>query len=227
MNQLSYALGLSSTLAFHDVYSLTDPTLLSFLSRPALALLFVFPATPAYLAAYNEEQATIPTYRGSGANEPVIWFKQTIGNACGLIGLLHCVCNGVERESITSGSELDRLLEQAIPLTPDRRAKVLEDSDALEAAHMAAARTGDSAVPDVDAHDDMHYLAFVRGKDGCLWELEGGSKGPVKRGALEEGEDMLSERALEKGVRKFFKREEETGSGEMRFSVLMLGPSLE
>ncbi|RVX67663.1 hypothetical protein B0A52_08192, partial [Exophiala mesophila] len=45
MTTLVQQLGLSPKLQFHDVWSLTDPSLLAFLPRPAYALLLVFPIT--------------------------------------------------------------------------------------------------------------------------------------------------------------------------------------
>ena len=34
------------------------------------------------------EDAAVPEYDGRGPDEPVLWFRQTIRNACGLMGLL-------------------------------------------------------------------------------------------------------------------------------------------
>jgi ubiquitin carboxyl-terminal hydrolase L3 len=39
---------------------------------------------------------------------------------------------------------------------------------------------------------------------------------------LDEGEDVLSEKALDLGVRAFLKREEEAGGGDLRFSLITL-----
>jgi hypothetical protein len=44
-----------------------------------------------------EEDKDKPEYEGKGPAEPVIWYKQTIRNACGLIGILHAVSNGTSR----------------------------------------------------------------------------------------------------------------------------------
>lgn len=60
-----------------------------------------------------------------------------------------------------------------------------------------------------------------------LWELDGSRKGPLNRGHLEDGEDVLGEKALELGPKRFLKREMEAGGGELRFSLLALGPSLD
>jgi ubiquitin carboxyl-terminal hydrolase L3 len=227
MTHLVHQLGLSPHLAFHDVYSLTEPSLLSFLPRPALALLLVFPVTSTYENFRREEDSSREEYNGSGDGEQVVWFKQTIRNACGLIGLLHTVCNGGARGQIQDGSDLQKLLREAVPLKPSERAELLYRSQALESAHADAARKGDSTAPSAEANVDLHFVAFVKSEEGDLWELDGRRKGPLKRGKLGPEEDVLSEKGQELGLQAFLKREAEAGGGELRFSVVMLGPSLE
>lgn len=227
MTRLAHELGLSSSLQFHEVYSLTEPALLEFLPRPAHALLLVFPVTSTYEKFKREEDATRPTYTGSGPQEPVIWYKQTIRNACGLIGLLHVISNGEAREQIVAGSSLEQLLKEAIPLDPVQRAELLYQSNTLEAAHATAAATGDSVAPAAEASIDLHFVAFIKDKDNNLWELDGGRTGPLNRGKLDGDNDVLSDQGQELGVKAFLKREEEAGGGELRFSVLMLGPSMD
>ena len=227
MTSLVHHLGVSPNLSFHDVYSLTDPDLLSFLPRPAHALLLVFPVTATYETFRRNEDSSKPEYQGSGPNEEVFWFKQTIRNACGLIGLLHAVTNGEARKTIKPDSDLQKLLEQATPLKPDERAELLYQSQALESAHQTAAQKGDSSAPEAEASIDLHFVAFVKGEKGELWELDGRRKGPLMRGKLGPEDDVLSEKGQELGVQAFLKREEEAGGGELRFSVVMLGPSMD
>jgi ubiquitin carboxyl-terminal hydrolase L3 len=100
MNSLVHKLGLSPTLGFQDVFSIDDPDLLAFVPRPAYALLLIFPVSETYEKFRRQEDAPKKDYDGAGAGEPVVWYKQTIGNACGLIGLLHGVSNGVARNYI-------------------------------------------------------------------------------------------------------------------------------
>ena len=100
MNALVHKLGLSKTLSFHDVFSIDDPDLLAFVPRPANALLLVFPVSKTYEKYRMEEDAHRPLYEGKGVQEPVIWYRQTIGNACGLMGLLHAVSNGPAKDFI-------------------------------------------------------------------------------------------------------------------------------
>lgn len=94
MNNLMHKLGLSQKLAFQDVFSIDDPDLLGFVPRPAHALLLIFPISENYENGRATEDAAVEAYDGCGPDEPVIWYKQTIGNACGLIALLHAVSNG-------------------------------------------------------------------------------------------------------------------------------------
>lgn len=101
MTTLVRKLGLSPSLAFHDVYSLEDPSLLAFVPRPVYALLLVFPVSTTYEASREAEDSEVSNYSGSGPKEEVIWFRQTIRNACGMIGLLHSACNGGARELIS------------------------------------------------------------------------------------------------------------------------------
>ncbi|EXJ84631.1 ubiquitin carboxyl-terminal hydrolase L3 [Capronia epimyces CBS 606.96] len=228
MTSLVRELGLSPTLQFHDVYSLTEPSLLAFLPRPALALLLVFPVTETYETFRRAEDASRQEYEASGSEDEVVWFKQTIRNACGLIGLLHSITNGGARDYIIPGSDLDKLLKQAIPIkNPDERADLLYNSQALEAAHATAAAKGDTSAPDAEANVDLHFVAFVKDKNGDVWELDGRRKGPINRGHLDPDEDVLGDKGQELGVQAFLKREEEAGGGELRFSVVALGPSLE
>lgn len=228
MTTLMHKLGLSSSLQYHDVFSIDDPDLLAFVPRPAYALLLVFPVSATYEKFRHEEDAEKVEYAGSGDGEDVMWYKQTIGNACGLIGLLHSVSNGSARGHLRSGSTLDRFITNAVPLNPAERARLLEETEALELAHQEAAVSGDSAAPNAEDSVDLHYVCFVKSeKNGHLYELDGRRKGPLDRGALGPNEDVLSPTALEKGVRAFLKREESAGGGELRFSLVVLAESLD
>lgn len=100
MSDLVHKLGLSKKLAFHDVFSIDDPDLLAFVPRPAYALLLIFPVSETYEKFRVQEDQEKPEYNGNGPDEEVVWYKQTIGNACGLIGLLHGVSNGEARKKI-------------------------------------------------------------------------------------------------------------------------------
>jgi len=223
MTTLLRTLGLSPALQMHDIYSLTDSDLLSFIPRPALALLLVFPVSAAYESHRLAEDALLPSYSGKGASEPVVWFRQTIRNACGLMGLLHAVANGPARGFIEKGTDLERILDTAVELGPEERARLLEQEEALAKAHRSAAEKGDTEAPAAEDDVELHYVCFVKTEGGRLWELDGRRKGPLERGTLADGEDVLSEKALMLGPLKFLERE----GKDLRFSAVALAGSLD
>lgn len=202
--------------------------MLAFVARPALAVLLVFPVTKSYEESRMAEDRDLPEYSGSGAEEAknnVMWFKQTIRNSCGLIGVLHCVSNGAARGYVKENSKMDILLKEAEPLLPKERADMLYDSKVLEEEHAKSAVEGGTQAPNAEDDVDLHFVAFVVGEGNVLWELDGRRKGPLKRAQLKEGDDALSEDALKLGVNKFIDRENESG-GSIQFSCLALVPEL-
>ncbi|KAH7355429.1 hypothetical protein BKA65DRAFT_498386 [Rhexocercosporidium sp. MPI-PUGE-AT-0058] len=223
MNALSTQLGLSPALQFHDIYSLSDPSLLSHIPLPIHALLVILPLTPAWHTSRESEDALTPSYTASGPSEPVIWFKQTIGHACGSIGLLHCLINGSALKYLRPDSLALRIRETAIPLQMEARAKSLYDNEAFLQAHQSVAELGDTEAPDAATGDRLgqHFVAFVKGEDGNLWELEGSRKGPINRGFLGE-EGLLSQKGVELGIGRVIKMEKESGGGDLRFSCIAL-----
>lgn len=89
-NELIRLLGVSPRLEFEDIFSLDfEPH-----PDPALALVLVFPADEVLRA---DAASGREPYKGAGADEPVVWFRQTIHNACGLYAVLHGVSNGRAR----------------------------------------------------------------------------------------------------------------------------------
>lgn len=219
---LVHSLGVSSKLGFYDIYSL-DLELTSFIPRPVHSIIFIAPSDVYYKLHGNSPYVVAKdlTYAGCGEDEPVVWFPQTIGHACGLIALLHCISNGTARQYIQSGSLINRLLQEAIPLKPVPRAEVLYNSSELEHAHMAAAVKGDSAPPRSDEGNGFHFLAFTKGKNGHLYELNGNWDGPLDHGKLPEGDDLMSEKALEMGVGRYIKM----ADGSIEYSMVALATS--
>ena len=102
-NELSALLGVSSDLQFEDIFTLDEP---DFLPHPALALILVFPEGNNQGARTSEAEQARPVYTGSGDGEPVVWFKQTIHNACGLYAALHALSNGEARHHIRNSTFL-------------------------------------------------------------------------------------------------------------------------
>lgn len=220
MNVLAAKLGLSPALTFYDVYSLDSQEELQHIPRPALALLVIIPLTPSWAADRVAEDADKETYAGQGESEPVIWFKQTIGNACGSIGLLHSVINGPAAEFITPNSTFDNIRKAAIPLPMTERADMLYNNQAFEDAHKSVENNGDSYTDPEVKRQGGHFVAFVK-SEGRLWELEGGRKGPLDRGSLDDDEDVLSPKALGMGIKRIIDMSNSDGEAFM-FSCIAL-----
>ncbi|KAI1872602.1 hypothetical protein JX265_005482 [Neoarthrinium moseri] len=221
MDQLAAKLGLGRELGFYDVYSLDEPDLLAHIPRPALALLVIVPLTASWDKDREAEDSGKEDYAGSGPQEPVVWFKQTIGNACGSIGLLHCAINGPAVDYIQPGSDLERIRNAAIPLKMTDRASMLYHNAAFEAAHKSLEQVGDTPAQPAAEHIGQHFVAYVKA-DGRLWELEGSRKGPLDRGPLTEEDDVLSPKALELGLKRIIKLEQDDGGKDLRFSCIAL-----
>lgn len=131
--------------------------------------------------------------------------------------------NGSARSHVLPKSTFSKLREAAIPLGREDRARLLYDSKELEDAHQSVAEMGDTRAPTADEGDKLgqHFVAFVK-EGGKLWELEGGRVGPLERGELREEEDILSERALDMGLGRIIKMENDSQGGDLRFSCIAL-----
>ncbi|KXH28335.1 ubiquitin carboxyl-terminal hydrolase, family 1 [Colletotrichum salicis] len=218
-NELITALGASPNLHFQDIFTLDDP---AFLPSKILALVLVFPTTPAYEARLTAEDAGAKDWMvgHDEEDEDAVWFKQTINNACGLYAVLHALANGRAKDFLTPGSLLDNLLSITAPMDPAQAAMVLEGSQELEDAYAAIATKGDTAAPQ-SAEDEVyfHYICFVKSPDtGHLYELDGDRKGPVDRGVPDEEEKVdLGPKSVDI-VRKFIQQ----GGENTGFSLLAL-----
>ena len=192
LNKFSHGLGLGadSGFAFCDVYGL-DPELLAMVPQPALALLLLFPITEATEADRTAQAASGPAGAAAGGEgqAPVWYTRQTIGNACGTIGVLHALANARSALQIEAGSFLERFLAATEALSPEERAAYLEHpppgAPSLEEAHQGAAAEGSTAPPPADATVDLHFVCFVH-KAGSLFELDGRKTAPVCHGSSSE-----------------------------------------
>ncbi|GFZ15364.1 ubiquitin C-terminal hydrolase 3 [Actinidia rufa] len=70
--------------------------------------------------------------------------KQTVGNACGTIGLLHAVGNVTSEIKLLEGSFLDRFFKSTATMDPLERAAFLEKDREMEVAHSIAATAGET-----------------------------------------------------------------------------------
>eukprot|EP00894_Picocystis_sp_ML_P003609 jgi/Pico_ML_1/54126/g4547.t2 len=169
---------------FQDVYGL-DEELLAMVPTPVLAVVVLYPLTEATEAIQPNPTGQKPT--------DLFYMKQTIGNACGTIAVMHCLTNNTERIRLEEGSFLDRFIKDTVNMTPEARGKFLEEQSDLESAHAGAASEGDTVAPGVDDEINLHFVALVN-KGGRLLELDGRKAGPIDHGPTSE-ETLLQDSA--------------------------------
>ncbi|KAJ3316566.1 Ubiquitin carboxyl-terminal hydrolase isozyme L3 [Blyttiomyces sp. JEL0837] len=207
-------LGVSTQWEYTDVWGL-DEDALQFVRRPVAAVLLLFPVTEKYEAFRKEEETRITT-TGQVVSPSLYFVKQTIGNACGTIALLHSLINNKHLIDIGTGA-LSRILSRTLPMTPDQRAQGLESDMDLAQIHEESSMEGQSHVPDRDEDVDLHFVSFV-GVDGSLYELDGRKPWPVNHGKCE---DLLVDAV--KVVKTFMEREPD----QLNFTVIALTPAEE
>jgi ubiquitin carboxyl-terminal hydrolase L3 len=116
-------LGLDTTqYSFQDVLA-TEDWALEMVPTPVLGVLMVYPIKPSSEAHREEERARIER-EGQEVSSNVYYMKQTVGNACGTVGLLHCIGNVRNQLPIAPGSYLERFYQRTTESTPDEIAQV-------------------------------------------------------------------------------------------------------
>ncbi|KAL3633002.1 Ubiquitin carboxyl-terminal hydrolase 3 [Castilleja foliolosa] len=175
MNQFIWGLGVAPDEAeCFDVYGL-DVELLDMVPKPVLAVLFLYPLTSQSEEERIQQDSAVKEQPSSG----VYFMKQTVGNACGTIGLLHAVGNITSKIKLVEGSYLDNFFKSTAEMDPSERATFLENDREMEVAHSVAATAGDT-----DASDNVntHFICFTC-VNGQLYELDGRRAAPISHGA--------------------------------------------
>ncbi|XP_062073907.1 ubiquitin carboxyl-terminal hydrolase 3 isoform X2 [Humulus lupulus] len=174
MNQFLWGLGLPETEAeCYDVYGF-DQELLEMVPKPVLAVLFLYPIT-----SQSEEERMLQANEMKEPHGKVYFMKQTVGNACGTVGLLHAVANITSEIKLHDGSFLDKFFKSTASLGPLERARYLENDREMEVAHSIAATAGETEASD---NVNTHFICFTC-VDGVLYELDGRKTGPISHGA--------------------------------------------
>ncbi|XP_051218510.1 ubiquitin carboxyl-terminal hydrolase 3 [Lolium perenne] len=173
MNQFMWGLGVPEDVGFCDVYGLDDE-MLAMVPQPVLAVLLLYPQD----GKKESDASTASTVESKEPNKKVYFTKQTVGNACGTIGIIHAVGNAVSRIKLVDGSYFHRFYKQTADMDPIQRAAFLEEDEEMEDAHSVAAAGGDT-----EAKDGVieHYVCFSC-VDGELYELDGGKPQPIHHG---------------------------------------------
>jgi ubiquitin carboxyl-terminal hydrolase L3 len=175
------SLGVDTTsYVFHDVLS-TDDWALEMVPSPVIGVLMLFPIKEQTETHRAQERARIEA--DGQIVSPKVWFtKQTVGNACGTVGLIHCLLNSPKEGGlqINPDSYIDRFGNTTTPMNPDERAVYLEQDAEIETMHVSNAQEGQSANTTSD-EVDTHFVCFSH-VDGHLYELDGRKSVPINHG---------------------------------------------
>ncbi|XP_039254242.1 ubiquitin carboxyl-terminal hydrolase isozyme L3-like [Styela clava] len=213
MNSYSKEIGLSPDWEFVDVYGLDRDSLL-YLPQPCCAFILLFPITEKYEIFCKEEKEKQKDLQNSSVS--VYFMKQTIGNACGTIGLLHSFGNNQYREDfVKEGSILKSLLDASSNLSPEEKGKLLESNEDMCKAHQKSASEGQSREISADEEVNLHFVAIVR-VGTTIYEFDGRKPFPIDHGKCNEESDFVHCAA---GVcLKFMARDPD----EARFTIVAL-----
>jgi len=207
LNRYIYNLGVPKDWGFADVYGL-DPELLMMVPRPVTAVMLLYPINDKSESDENklgEEKEEIPG---------VYYMKQTVGNACGTVAVIHALANNTDTIKLEENKHFSKFLANTLDKDPNEKAVILEEDQAMGAVHEESAQEGQTEAPSRDERVNTHFIAFVC-KDGGLYELDGRKSGPVYHGKA--GPDTLLEDAIEV-VRKFMARDPDN----LNFTVMAL-----
>lgn len=183
MSKFLNSLGMKPTWQFGDVYGL-DPELLNMVPRPVCAVLLLFPITEKYEAFKQEEEDKLKTQKQDISSD-VYFIKQTIGNACGTIGIIHAVANNLKHLEFNSDSALKKFIEKTSKMSAEERAAFLEKDESIRVTHESSAQEGQTEAPSADERVNLHFISFVN-VGGQLYELDGRKLFPIVHGKTSE-----------------------------------------
>lgn len=150
-----------------------DPDSLAFVPRPTAAVMLLYPISKIVLVIIQNEEfraarnAKIDQHLSSN----LVFYKQTVGNACGTIGLLHALANNTDRIQVGSGA-FANIYANTKNLNPSQRADYLAHSNELSEIHKLSASQGQTQAPSADEDVDLHFICFVC-IDGHMYEMDG------------------------------------------------------
>lgn len=211
MNKFLQKLGVPTQWGVVDVMGL-EPEMLSWVPRPVLAVMLLFPVSDAYEAHKKNEEDDILS-KGQVLSNDIFYMKQNISNACGTIALVHSVANNTDKIELSNG-HLKTFLDEAKPLDAVSRGKLLEKSEGIINAHKELAQEGQTNTPSAEEPVNHHFITFVH-SNGVLYELDGRKAFPINHGPT-TADTFLEDSA--KICKEFMARD----PNEVRFTIVAL-----
>ncbi|GAB1599939.1 ubiquitin carboxyl-terminal hydrolase-like [Argonauta hians] len=203
LNKFSANVGVPSCYKFQDVYAL-EKDLLDTINKP-IAVMLLYPLTKKAIDnPIGEVEA--------GSN--LYFIKQTIGNACGTIALVHALANNADKIDFKEDAYMKKFIAATKSMTPEEKASYLEMNREMGIVHEDCAQVGQTQAPPRDQAVVRHFITLIA-HDNKLYELDGRKDGPVCHGDI--GKRSFIEYAAET-LKKFMERDPD----EMDFSVMAL-----
>lgn len=214
MNKYLQKLGVPEKWRMVDVIGLEGEAL-SWVPRPVLAIVLLFPLSDAYEKHRTEQEIELQS-KTPEVPKDVFHLKQVLSNVCGTIALVHSVANNTHQIELSDGL-LKRYLKDAQGLDAAAKGVLLENTAAILDAYKDIIRTASHDVVDTEEPVNNHFVTFVH-KDGHLYELDGRKSFPIDHGPTTP-DTLLEDTA--KVCREFIKRDPEN----IGFNVVALVPS--
>jgi len=171
-------------LIVDDLYSLDSEVLAAL--QPLHALIFLFK----WVGGTDE------TGGGAGAYDesfPGFFANQVVNNACATIAVLNGVCN---IPTVTMGTELSDIISFSAGMDPQTLGEVVTSSHFLRTAHNSLSPPSSISLDGLgpkprSSEDAYHFVVFIP-HAGCIYELDGLKRAPVRHGEYtEEGEGWV------------------------------------
>ncbi|XP_076446508.1 ubiquitin carboxyl-terminal hydrolase-like [Babylonia areolata] len=209
LNKYIGALGAKGNWQFTDVYGLDDE-LLMMVPSPVIAVMLLYPLTD---KAKSVEIGT----PASEVPKSLYFMRQSIGNACGTVALVHALANNEEHITFDAEKHFRKFLDSTKDMSPEERAKHLEGDKGMSMAHEDSANEGDTQAPSPDVSVTQHFVAFVL-QNGSLYEMDGRKEAPICHGKTTADCFLKDTVAV---VKKFMERDPE----EISFTLMALAAS--
>ncbi|KAI8047755.1 hypothetical protein BDF21DRAFT_433884 [Thamnidium elegans] len=196
LNKIIHENGVDSEWSFTDVLGFDNESL-SLIPKPVAAIIFLFPGTKTHKDFLEKEESHLKIHE-QNISPNLMYFKQTISNACGMMALLHSLANN---DHLVGPGLFSKIIEDTRNMSPDERGEYLESCKELAELHDYGARHGQSATPALEDLFTNHFICFVQ-VDEHLYELDGSRAFPINHG---KSVDFVQDAA--KIMRQFIERD--------------------
>jgi ubiquitin carboxyl-terminal hydrolase L3 len=211
--------GMPAAFGFCDVYGIDDG-LLMMVPQPCTAVILCFPSSDASYAMKESQRAAIEASGQPAAPADLFYLTQHdgFGNACGTIACVHALANSAGL-ALDASSTLGTFIAAQSGKSADEMGRALLSArDFREVSDVAASsEVASTACPERDERVDSHFISFVRGSDGNVWELDGRKHAAICHGPTTDATSFLKD-AVAVIKRDFM----DADPGEIRFNMMAL-----